>query len=79
MRKHLLDDYAHQLTHLKQQNNHRHLYSLLHQGKYVKLGDDGALLLNLASNDYLGVTQDGLWQEEFFHHWQGGGFGSVLS
>ncbi|MDO4894646.1 8-amino-7-oxononanoate synthase [Moraxella sp.] len=79
MREHLLDDYAHQLTRLKQQNNHRHLYPLLHQGKYVKLGNDGALLLNLASNDYLGVTQDGLWQEEFVNHWQGGGFGSASS
>lgn len=63
MNPNLLDDYAFQLEKLKQQNNFRQFYSIQHQGKY--LYRDGIKMLNLASNDYLSLTQDSLLRTQF--------------
>lgn len=52
------------LTHLKSQQQYRHLPSLEHQGRYVV--HNGHTLLNIASNDYLGLGSDNELQAEFF-------------
>ncbi|MGM8910969.1 aminotransferase class I/II-fold pyridoxal phosphate-dependent enzyme [Psychrobacter sp. 1U1] len=52
------------LTHLKSQQQYRHLPNLEHRGRYVI--HNGHTLLNIASNDYLGLGSDGEMQAEFF-------------
>lgn len=65
----LLATYDAQLEQLKQQNNHRHFRQIAHQGQHIIL-PDGKKLLNLASNDYLGVAGNADWQQEFLATWQ---------
>ena len=53
------------LTHLKSQQQYRRLPSLEHQGRYVI--NQGNTLLNIASNDYLGLGCDIELQTEFLN------------
>ncbi|WP_038343155.1 8-amino-7-oxononanoate synthase [Acinetobacter sp. A47] len=59
----LLDHYAGQLDQLKQQGNFRQFTSNRQQGKWITIQD--RTMLNLASNDYLGLAADLHLREEF--------------
>ncbi|WP_201508279.1 8-amino-7-oxononanoate synthase [Psychrobacter alimentarius] len=57
-----------ELAQLKDQQQYRQLPNLEHQGRYVI--SHGKTLLNIASNDYLGLGGDIALQHEFFEHLQ---------
>ena len=63
MSEQILAHFADKLTRLKQAHNHRSFRQLQHQGTHIHLG--GQKLVNLASNDYLGVASDECLQAEF--------------
>jgi len=56
------------LTQLKSAQQYRHLPDIEHQGRYVI--SHGKALLNIASNDYLGLGSDIALQDEFFEYIQ---------
>ncbi|AWX15334.1 8-amino-7-oxononanoate synthase [Mergibacter septicus] len=58
-----LADFSQQLNKLKQQQQYRALPVLKQQGKYIER--DGQLMLNLSSNDYLGLAADTQLQQRF--------------
>jgi 8-amino-7-oxononanoate synthase len=60
----LLDHYALQLDELKQQGNLRQFTSNTQQGKWIEIQQ--RRMLNLASNDYLGLASDLHLREQFF-------------
>ncbi|WP_037586352.1 8-amino-7-oxononanoate synthase [Stenoxybacter acetivorans] len=60
----LLDDYAAKLNILRQQGRLRRFSHALGNGKTILL--NGKPLLNLASNDYLGVAGNAVLRERFF-------------
>ena len=60
----LLDRYAAQLDDLKQQGNLRQFTSHTQQGYSINIG--GHEMLNLASNDYLGLAANVQLREQFF-------------
>lgn len=64
MNNDLLQKVASELDALRQKSNLRALPSLVHQGDEVVL--EGKRMLNLSSNDYLGLGVDGSLREEFF-------------
>lgn len=59
----LFDHYAEQLEQLKQQGNFRQFTANQQQGKWITIQD--RTMLNLASNDYLGLAADLNLREEF--------------
>jgi len=60
----LLNDYALKLDQLKQQGNLRQFSCNVQQGRMIEI--HGHSMLNLASNDYLGLAADLTLREQFF-------------
>lgn len=59
----LLNTMQQELNELKESKNYRSLPSLIHEGKYIST--DSRQLLNLSSNDYLGLANDRSLRETF--------------
>lgn len=61
---HLLEHFSAQLDQLKQQGNFRQFTTNIQQDRYIQIND--RRMLNLASNDYLGLNSDQQLREQFF-------------
>ncbi len=61
---HLLEHFSAQLDQLKQQGNFRQFTTNIQQDCYIQIND--RRMLNLASNDYLGLNSDLKLREQFF-------------
>ena len=68
MSERMLAQFAEHLDRLKQTENYRSFRKLYHQGASIHL--DGQKLVNLASNDYLGVASDEHLQAQFLAAYQ---------
>lgn len=68
MSERMLVQFAEHLDQLKQTENYRSFRKLYHQGASIHL--DGQKLVNLASNDYLGVASDEHLQAQFLAAYQ---------
>lgn len=67
MNKHLIE-YQKKTDELKKTDNFREFYPITHRGKYIIKNQKP--MLNLASNDYLGLAHDDLLRQEFFDTYQ---------
>ncbi|UNU73824.1 8-amino-7-oxononanoate synthase [Moraxella nasovis] len=65
-----LANYTKQVNTLKSLDNYRELRTHQQSCQWINQGANHPPLLNLASNDYLGIAQDGQLQQKFFdcHH-----------
>ncbi|WP_171478487.1 8-amino-7-oxononanoate synthase [Acinetobacter sp. WCHAc060033] len=61
---HLLEHFSAQLDQLKQQGNFRQFTTNIQHDRYIQIND--RRMLNLASNDYLGLNADLQLREQFF-------------
>ncbi len=74
----LLQRYQDKLDELKAKSNLRAFHPVRHDGRYIKLGGDNArALINLASNDYLGLASDADLQAQFLDKWHSGSYGEL--
>ena len=64
MNSHLLNHFAQQLDDLKQQGNLRQFMANVQHGRFIRMNERE--MLNLASNDYLGLASDVQLREQFF-------------
>ncbi|RZG87280.1 8-amino-7-oxononanoate synthase [Acinetobacter sp. WCHAc060033] len=64
MVSHLLEHFSAQLDQLKQQGNFRQFTTNIQHDRYIQIND--RRMLNLASNDYLGLNADLQLREQFF-------------
>lgn len=62
-----LNKFSQHLTTLKQKGQYRQLPTLHPQGKYIE--QNGRLMLNLSSNDYLGLATDRQLQQQFLNQY----------
>ncbi|MDN5567119.1 MAG: aminotransferase class I/II-fold pyridoxal phosphate-dependent enzyme, partial [Psychrobacter sp.] len=64
MAESIVTQLQHSLANLEAKQQYRHLPNLEHQGRHVIINNQK--LLNIASNDYLGLGSDAALQAEFF-------------
>lgn len=60
-----LDLFENALEQLQEKQQFRSIAKLQHQGKFIKTADHPTPLINISSNDYLGIGADSDLQEEF--------------
>ncbi|ARB75798.1 TPA: 8-amino-7-oxononanoate synthase [Pasteurella multocida] len=60
--------YQQQLADLKAQNQFRQLPQLIHRGRFIQRGDN--TMLNMSSNDYLGLANNEALRQAFFTQYQ---------
>ncbi|MGC6246869.1 8-amino-7-oxononanoate synthase [Bisgaard Taxon 45] len=64
----MIQHYQQQLAELKAQNQFRQLPQLIHQGRFIQR--EGKIMLNLSSNDYLGLANHEGLRQAFFSQYQ---------
>lgn len=62
-----MEVFQQQLAQLKAANQYRTIPQLIHQGRYIER--DNRLMLNLSSNDYLGLASNEALRQAFFHQY----------